>query len=93
MGMVIVQVIIALIPGEPFEIAAGYAFGAWEGTLLCLLASTIGSILVFSLVRRFGLRVVRLFFSPEKLHTLRFLKDSRGRDFLFFLIFLIPGTP
>ena len=28
MGMVILQVIVAVIPGEPFEIAAGYAFGA-----------------------------------------------------------------
>lgn len=93
MGMVIVQVIIALIPGEPFEIAAGYAFGAWEGTILCMLASSIGSILVFSLVRRFGLRAVELFFSKEKLQSLRFLKSSRGRDFLFLLIFMIPGTP
>ena len=32
-GMVILQVIIAVLPGEPFEIAAGYAFGAVEGTI------------------------------------------------------------
>ena len=31
-GMVIFQLIIALIPGEPLEMGAGYAFGAWEGT-------------------------------------------------------------
>ena len=43
MGMVILQVVVALIPGEPFEIAAGYAFGAVEGTLLCLVASALGS--------------------------------------------------
>ena len=30
-GMVIFQVLVALIPGEPLEIAGGYAFGAWEG--------------------------------------------------------------
>ena len=93
MGMVIVQVIIALIPGEPFEIAAGYAFGALEGTLLCLLASTLGSLLVFALVRRFGLRLVQIFFSKEKLQTLRFLRTSPRRDYLYLLIFMIPGTP
>ena len=27
-GMVVFQMIIAIIPGEPFEIAAGYAFGS-----------------------------------------------------------------
>ena len=35
-GMVILQVVVAIIPGEPFEIGAGYAFGFWEGTLLSL---------------------------------------------------------
>ena len=93
MGMVIVQVIIALIPGEPFEIAAGYAFGAVEGTLLCLAASTIGSMLVFWLVRCFGIRLVEIFFPREKLQSLRFLRASPKRDYLYLLIFMIPGTP
>ncbi len=93
MGMVIVQVIIALIPGEPLEIAAGYAFGALEGTLLCLAASTLGSLLVFALVRRFGIRLVQVFFSKERLQSLRFLRASPKRDFLYLLIFMIPGTP
>ena len=47
MGMVILQVVIAVLPGEPFEIAAGYAFGAVEGSILCIAASTLGSITVF----------------------------------------------
>ena len=92
-GMVIVQVIIALIPGEPLEIAAGYAFGALQGTLLCLLASTLGSLLVFALVRRFGVRLVQVFFSKEKLQSLRFLRSSPRRDILYLLFFMIPGTP
>ena len=93
MGMVIVQVIIALIPGEPFEIAAGYAFGAVEGTALCLLASTAGSLLVFFLVRRFGVRLAEIFFPREKLRQLRFLRATPKRDFWYLLIFMIPGTP
>ena len=92
-GMVIVQVVIALIPGEPFEIAAGYAFGALEGTVLCVAASAIGSMLVFGLVRRFGIRLVEIFFSKEKLRSLRFLRASPKRDYLYLLVFMIPGTP
>ena len=92
-GMVIFQVIIALIPGEPFEIAAGYAFGAVEGTLLCILASTLGSVAVFLLVRRFGVRLVEVFFSKDKLKSVRFLKSTPKRDMLFLIIFMIPGTP
>ena len=92
-GMVLFQILIALIPGEPFEIVGGYAFGAVEGTLLCLAASTAGSILVFLLVRRFGMRLVGVFFSRDKLNSLRFLRSTPKRDFLFLLIFMLPGTP
>mgnify|MGYP000560776280 FL=1 len=93
MGMVILQVVIAVLPGEPFEIAAGYAFGAVEGSLLCIAASTLGSITVFLLVRYFGVPLVEVFFSEEKLHRIKFLKTTPKRDFIFFIIFMIPGTP
>lgn len=93
MGMVILQVIIAVLPGEPFEIAAGYAFGAVEGSLLCLAASTVGSLLVFLLVRYFGVPLVEVFFSEEKLRRIKFLKTTPKRDFIFFIIFMVPGTP
>lgn len=92
-GMVFLQVVVAILPGEPFEIAGGYAFGAVEGTLLCLLASTLGSICVFLLVRRFGQRLVEVFFSQEKLRSIRFLKTTPRRDLLFLIIFMLPGTP
>ena len=92
-GMVMAQILIAVIPGEPFEIAAGYAFGAWEGTLLYLLAATLGSLGVFFLVRRFGRPLVELLFPPEKLRWLRFLKTSPKRELLFLLVFMLPGTP
>ena len=93
MGMVILQIIVAIIPGEPLEIVGGYAFGAVEGTLLCLIAATLGSLLVFWLVRRFGAPLVEVFFPPEKLRKLRFLKTSPKRDFIFLVIFMVPGTP
>ena len=92
-AMVFFQVLFAVIPGEPLEIAGGYAFGALWGTVACVAAATLGSLLVFGLVRRFGTRLVRLFFSEEKLRSIRFLQSSPKRNFLFLIIFMIPGTP
>lgn len=92
-GIVIAQIIVALIPGEPLEIAAGYAFGALEGTIICLLSATAGSMLVFGLVRRFGVRLVEIFYPAEKLRKLNFLKTNKRREILFLIIFMIPGTP
>jgi len=93
MGMVIIQIIVALIPGEAMEIAGGYAFGAVEGTILCLAAATVGSLIVFGLVRRYGVRLFEVFFSIEKLRSLRFLHASKKRDLIFLVIFMMPGTP
>ena len=93
MGMVILQVVVAVIPGEPLEIAAGYAFGALEGTVLCVLGTLIGGVLVFLLVRRFGAQAVEVFFDLEKFRSLRFFQDRRRLTFWVFPVFFLPGTP
>ena len=38
-----IQVVIAFIPGELVEIAAGYAFGAIPGLILVLIGNIIGN--------------------------------------------------
>lgn len=93
MGMVVLQVVVAIIPGEPFEIAGGYAFGVLEGTVWYLLASAVGSLLVFGIVRLFGMRLAEIFVSEEKLRSLRFLHTTPKRNRILFLLFLMPGTP
>lgn len=92
-GMVVLQVLVAIIPGEPLEISGGYAFGAMWGTILCLTGAVLGSLLVFAFVRRWGVALVEVFFSHEKLQSLRFLQSSPKRNALFWLIFTVPGTP
>ena len=92
-GMVILQVFLAIIPGGPFEVGAGYAFGAVKGTLLCDFATTLASLLVFLFVRKFGMKFVELFVSEEKIESVRFLKSSRKSESIIFLFFLVPGTP
>ena len=92
-GMVVFQVLIALIPGEPLEIGGGYAFGTVEGTLLCLMGITIGGVLIFLLVRKFGTKLVEVFFPAEKIRSLKFLQNEKRLNLLAFIIFAIPGTP
>ena len=92
-GMVLLQVLVAVIPGEPLEIAAGYAFGFLEGTLLCLVGMTIGGALVFGFVRRFGVRALEVFFSREKIENIKFLQNNRRVYLIVIAAFLLPGTP
>lgn len=91
--MVVFQVLVALIPGEPLEFGAGYAFGAVEGTILASLGILIGSIIVFYLVKKFGTALLEIFFTNEQIGRVKVLKQSRKRDILLFLLFLLPGTP
>lgn len=93
MGMNMVQVMLAIIPGGPFEIGAGYAFGVIKGALICDIAMTFGSILTFLFTRKFGMHFVELFVSKEKIDSAKFLKASKKRDGIVFLFYLLPGTP
>lgn len=89
----ILQVFIALIPGELLESVAGFAFGPVFGTLLCYAGIAIASSLVFILTRKFGVKLVEVFISREKINQLRFLNTEKKRNLLIFLAFFIPGTP
>jgi uncharacterized membrane protein YdjX (TVP38/TMEM64 family) len=93
MALVVLQVVVAIIPGEPVEILGGYAFGIWHGTALYLIGAFIGSVIVFLFVRRFGKVAAEVFFSKEKLNSLKILQTSPKRTVIFSVIFTVPGTP
>jgi len=91
--MVFFQVVIAIIPGEPLEIGAGYAFGAIEGTILTMIGITLGSLIIFWLVKTIGTRFVEVFFSLEKIKSLKFLQNNKRLNLITFIVFFVPGTP
>ena len=93
LGMTVLQIVIAIIPGEPLELGAGYAFGFWRGTLLCEIGILLGGLLVFLFVRRFGVKAVEVFFPREKIESLRFLHNEKRLTLWVFILFFIPGTP
>lgn len=87
------QVVIAFIPGELVEIAAGYAFGGWWGSVICVVGIMLGSIIALLLARKFGRRLVESLYPREKIEALPILNDHKKRNATVFLLFLIPGTP
>lgn len=89
----ILSIIFPIIPGEPLEMVAGYAFGSLKGTPLCLLAECLGSVIVVLLVKKFGRKIVDYFFNKEKIDSLKFLQSSSKKNIIFAIIFIIPGTP
>lgn len=91
--MTALQVFAAIIPGEPFEIAAGYAFGWFGGTLLAMLGIALGQAIVFGIIRKFGRRALDLFIPQSKVESIKFFRDTGNMFRMVFLLFFIPGTP
>ncbi len=89
----IMQVVIALIPGGVIQILGGVLFGQFWGTVLCILGLLLGEIVVFSVVRKFGMPVVEAFIDGKGLRKFEFLNDSKKLEMTIFILFLIPGVP
>ncbi|MBR2524309.1 MAG: TVP38/TMEM64 family protein [Clostridiales bacterium] len=89
----ILQIIITVIPGGPLELAGGYAFGALLGTVLFLTGAFLGSLISFGLVRKFGRDFVETQFSKKQIKKLAFLEDEQKLNFIFMILFIIPGCP
>jgi uncharacterized membrane protein YdjX (TVP38/TMEM64 family) len=93
LGIQMLQIVIAIIPGGPVELLAGAAYGNLGGLALCLTGCAAATALIFFLVKKFGSPFVNLFFSKKKVDGFAFLQDTRKLSFIVFVLFLIPGTP
>ncbi len=91
-GLQIVQVIAAPVPGEVTGFVGGIFFGTFWGIVFSTIGLTIGSWLAFGLARLLGRPLVDMVVNPETLRRYDFVMKHKGA-FLAFLMFLIPGFP
>lgn len=93
LGVQVVQVVVALIPGEPVELIAGALYGGPGGLALCIAGCVAGSALIFLLMRSLGSGLTDRLYRNKKLREYDFLRDSRKLDSVVLLLFMLPGTP
>ena len=89
----ILQVIFAVIPGEPIEILAGVMYGTWGGLAICLVGVFVASAGVFLVAKKLGYKYIEKMLNSEKYSKFKFLRDPTSRDLFIFILFAIPGTP
>ena len=92
-GIMVIQIIVAPIPGGPVQIFAGAAYGTWGGLLIALAGCIAATMLIFATVRKFGMPFVKRFLGDDTLNTWSFLASEKKASILVFILFLIPGTP
>ena len=93
LGVQILQIIIAFIPGEPVELLAGALYGSIGGAALCLLGCIIASAFIFSLSKKLGAKMLDHLFSEKKMKHWQWLRDSHKNEMVTFILFFIPATP
>lgn len=92
-GLQCLQIIVAFIPGEIIELGAGYAYGAIQGALICMVGVAVSSSVIFLLTKKIGTPMVETFISREKIDQLKFINSETKLKRTIFLLFFIPGTP
>ncbi|HHY79785.1 MAG TPA: TVP38/TMEM64 family protein [Thermoanaerobacter sp.] len=92
-GVQILQVVIFAIPGEVVQIAGGYLFGTFLGTLYSVIGITIGSLICFLIARVLGYNFVRSIVSEENLKKFDYIINNPKGETILFLLFFIPGMP
>lgn len=93
LGMQFLQIVVAFIPGEVVQLAAGLMYGPWFGALVILVGCVISSAVVYLLVHKLGAPFVQGMVSMEHLGKFRAFEESGKLDIVVFILFLIPAMP
>lgn len=87
------QIVVAFIPGEVVQMAAGIIYGPWWGALIILIGCIISSAFVFMLVHKLGAPFVQAMVPKKYMDKLRKFESSQKFNIIVFVLFLIPGMP
>ena len=77
LGLQFLQIVVAFIPGEVVQIAAGLLYGPWIGALVILAGCVISSAFIFALVHKLGAPFVQSMVPVQYLEKFR---SSRNRQ-------------
>ncbi len=92
----ILQILMVVLPGEPFEVLAGMCYGVWGGCLFITVSVFITTTIIFFTVRKLGKKYLYNFFKKEKVDKImksKALKNPRNLNMILFILFFLPATP
>lgn len=81
------------IPLEITAVAGGCAFGSVQGCIITICSVIISTTIIFYSTKIFGTKLYRLFFNSAEQMGVKLIRRPKFRDALYWIVFLIPGTP
>lgn len=88
-----IQIVVAFIPGEVTQMAAGMLYGPLWGSLLILFGCAVSSAFVYMIVHKLGAPFVKDMVPEKFLHKFEDFERTGRLDIIVFILFLIPGLP
>ena len=93
LGLQFIQIVVAFIPGEVTQMAAGLLYGPWIGALVILAGCALSSAFVYVVVKRLGSPFVQKMVPTKYLDKFRAFEETGKLNIIVFILFLIPGLP
>lgn len=93
LGLQLLQIIVAFIPGEVVQVAAGMLYGPVWGTIITLIGCVFSSAIIYELVHRLGAPFVHSMVDEKYLVKFYEFERSGKLSLTVFILFLIPGMP
>jgi uncharacterized membrane protein YdjX (TVP38/TMEM64 family) len=87
------QVVIAVIPGELTQLAGGFVYGTFWGTVYSEAGLLLGSVIAFYIARMFGYPLLKVLVPKSHLDKFGFLINNPKGEFGLLVLFLIPALP
>ncbi|MDO5116869.1 MAG: TVP38/TMEM64 family protein [Eggerthellaceae bacterium] len=93
LGLQFLQIVVAFIPGEVVQVAAGMMYGPWLGALVIIVGCVISSAFIYWLVHKLGAPFVQAMVPERFLDRINDFESSGKLNVVVFILFLIPGLP
>lgn len=93
-GITVISCVVFALPGITFAVFAGMLFGPWFGIIVCLVATTIGASIAFTVGRFFLKDAIKPLVEKNK-YLNKLLFDESGKSDLMLLMItrLVPLFP
>ena len=89
----IAQIVISVLPGQFFQLAAGYLYTFWPALLFSCIGAFLGTTITFWLAKGLGSDFVHIFFEKDKTEDYVERLNTKKAYTIVFLLYAIPGIP
>ena len=91
LGFQFFQVVVAFIPGEVVQLAAGMMYGPWLGAAIIIGGCVASSAFIYAVVHKLGSPFVRDILPVRWMNRVDDFYESDKLEMMVFVLFLIPG--